>query len=94
MAAFPQAPSLVGLTLRKSRFGVSALQRGRLRLTSPFSHPCRCHIISQFNRGFYSYIIATDEQDLAGPEEPQEGRKKRKKGGKATGRCVGPSTGA
>lgn len=43
----------------------------------------RCHIISQFNQGFYDYIIATDEQDLAEPEEPTEvemTRKRKKKG--------------
>uniref|UniRef100_A0A8C7UNT7 Probable ATP-dependent RNA helicase DDX56 n=1 Tax=Oncorhynchus mykiss TaxID=8022 RepID=A0A8C7UNT7_ONCMY len=27
----------------------------------------RCHIITQFNQGFYDYIIATDEQVLADP---------------------------
>lgn len=27
----------------------------------------RCHIITQFNQGFYDYIIATDEQSLADP---------------------------
>lgn len=27
----------------------------------------RCHIISQFNQGFYDYIIAADEQSLAVP---------------------------
>lgn len=27
----------------------------------------RCHIISQFNQGFYDYIIAEDEQSLAVP---------------------------
>ncbi|KAJ6658713.1 hypothetical protein lerEdw1_019873 [Lerista edwardsae] len=55
-------------------------------LNSELPVQSRCHIISQFNRGFYSYIIATDEQDLAGPEEPREGRKKRRKGAKAAGR--------
>lgn len=29
--------------------------------------PTRCHIITQFNQGFYDYIIATDEQSLADP---------------------------
>lgn len=33
-----------------------------------FWHPFfRCHIISQFNQGFYDYIIAADEQSLAVP---------------------------
>lgn len=30
---------------------------------------CRCHIISQFNQGFYDYIIAADEESLAVPAE-------------------------
>ncbi|KAM4678042.1 putative ATP-dependent RNA helicase DDX56 [Discoglossus pictus] len=43
----------------------------------------RCHIISQFNQGFYDYIIATDEQSLSEPTgrgRKQEGKKK--KGGR------------
>ncbi|XP_062384115.1 probable ATP-dependent RNA helicase DDX56 [Sardina pilchardus] len=44
----------------------------------------RCHIISQFNQGFYDYIIATDEQGLENPTEPvkkeeEKGKKKKKK---------------
>ncbi|KAL2087682.1 hypothetical protein ACEWY4_016510 [Coilia grayii] len=50
----------------------------------------RCHIISQFNQGFYDYIIATDEQGLEDPtassvkKEEEKGKtttKKKKKGG-------------
>ncbi|XP_076876763.1 putative ATP-dependent RNA helicase DDX56 [Brachyhypopomus gauderio] len=49
----------------------------------------RCHIISQFNQGFYNYIIATDEQGLDNPEvAPQnadsKGKKKRRKTSKST----------
>ncbi|KAM4748352.1 putative ATP-dependent RNA helicase DDX56 [Rhinophrynus dorsalis] len=43
----------------------------------------RCHIIGQFNQGFYDYIIATDEHVLSEP--PVKGRKtegKKKKGGR------------
>uniref|UniRef100_A0A8C2IWP2 Probable ATP-dependent RNA helicase DDX56 n=1 Tax=Cyprinus carpio TaxID=7962 RepID=A0A8C2IWP2_CYPCA len=45
----------------------------------------RCHIISQFNQGFYNYIIATDEQGLENParhsqKTPEKGKKKKKKG--------------
>ncbi|XP_053574118.1 probable ATP-dependent RNA helicase DDX56 [Bombina bombina] len=43
----------------------------------------RCHIIGQFNRGVYDYIIATDEHTLANPSgkgRRSEGRKK--KGGR------------
>lgn len=53
-------------------------------------HPTRCHIITQFNQGFYDYIIATDEQSLADPtaaaaQAPAAKGKKKKateKGGK------------
>lgn len=37
----------------------------------------RCHIITQFNRGIYDYIVATDEELPAAPIE-QPPRKKRK----------------
>ncbi|XP_059894897.1 probable ATP-dependent RNA helicase DDX56 [Gadus macrocephalus] len=30
----------------------------------------RCHIISQFNQGFYDYIIASDEHTLSAPKTP------------------------
>lgn len=44
----------------------------------------RCHIISQFNQGFYDYIIATDEQGLDNPTAESQsaesaGKKKKKK---------------
>ncbi|KAK6305076.1 hypothetical protein J4Q44_G00238560 [Coregonus suidteri] len=42
----------------------------------------RCHIITQFNQGFYDYIIATDEQVLADPTtsaQAAEGKGKKKK---------------
>uniref|UniRef100_A0A673MLP4 Probable ATP-dependent RNA helicase DDX56 n=1 Tax=Sinocyclocheilus rhinocerous TaxID=307959 RepID=A0A673MLP4_9TELE len=42
----------------------------------------RCHIITQFNQGFYNYIIATDEQGLENParrsQKTQEKGKKKK----------------
>ena len=37
----------------------------------------RCHVITQFNRGIYDYIVATDEEAPAAPTE-QPPRKKRK----------------
>ncbi|XP_012696133.1 probable ATP-dependent RNA helicase DDX56 [Clupea harengus] len=48
----------------------------------------RCHIISQFNQGFYDYIIATDEQGLENPTTPvkKEAEKDKKKKKKATGK--------
>lgn len=43
---------------------------------APASVP-RCHVIAQFNRGIYDYIVATDEEVPAAPTE-QPPRKKRK----------------
>ncbi|XP_062340005.1 probable ATP-dependent RNA helicase DDX56 [Osmerus eperlanus] len=53
-------------------------------LNSELPVQSRCHIITQFNQGFYDYIIATDEQGLADPTAaPQttdgKGKKKKKK---------------
>lgn len=40
----------------------------RAQVSRSFAPPfCRCHIISQFNQGFYDYIIAADEESLAVP---------------------------
>ncbi|XP_008323390.1 putative ATP-dependent RNA helicase DDX56 [Cynoglossus semilaevis] len=36
-------------------------------LNSELPIQSRCHIITQFNQGFYDYIIASDEQSLADP---------------------------
>ncbi|XP_072310346.1 probable ATP-dependent RNA helicase DDX56 [Eucyclogobius newberryi] len=36
-------------------------------LNSELPVQSRCHIISQFNQGFYDYIIATDEESLSEP---------------------------
>ncbi|XP_028597088.2 putative ATP-dependent RNA helicase DDX56 [Podarcis muralis] len=47
-------------------------------LNSELPVQSRCHIISQFNRGFCDYIIATDEQDLGEKEGPARGKRKRK----------------
>ncbi|KAK3521874.1 hypothetical protein QTP70_018609 [Hemibagrus guttatus] len=46
----------------------------------------RCHIISQFNQGFYDYIIATDEQGLDNPtadSQSAESKGKKKKNSKS-----------
>ncbi|KAA0704286.1 putative ATP-dependent RNA helicase DDX56 [Triplophysa tibetana] len=46
----------------------------------------RCHIISQFNHGFYNYIIATDEHELERPassSQKSQGKGKRKNAGKS-----------
>uniref|UniRef100_A0A674A733 Probable ATP-dependent RNA helicase DDX56 n=1 Tax=Salmo trutta TaxID=8032 RepID=A0A674A733_SALTR len=57
----------------------------------------RCHIITQFNQGFYDYIIATDEQALADPTttvQAAEGKgKKKKNAGRAKDKEYGVSRG-
>ncbi|NP_001084622.1 DEAD-box helicase 56 L homeolog [Xenopus laevis] len=56
----------------------------------------RCHIISQFNQGFYDYIIATDEQSLADPSvkgRRGEGKKKGGRGQKGQDKEYGVSRG-
>ncbi|XP_053874294.1 probable ATP-dependent RNA helicase DDX56 [Malaclemys terrapin pileata] len=81
----------LGLVRGKAILFISTVERGyRLKLfLEQFSIPAcvlnaelpvqsRCHIISQFNRGFYDYIVATDEQVLAEPTV----RAKRRKGAK------------
>lgn len=50
------------LKLFMEQFGVPACV-----LNSELPVQSRCHIITQFNQGFYDYIIATDEQSLADP---------------------------
>ncbi|XP_070845027.1 probable ATP-dependent RNA helicase DDX56 isoform X2 [Chaetodon trifascialis] len=50
------------LKLFLEQFGIPACV-----LNSELPVHSRCHIISQFNRGLYDYIIATDEQSLADP---------------------------
>ncbi|XP_061448423.1 probable ATP-dependent RNA helicase DDX56 [Rhineura floridana] len=52
-------------------------------LNSELPVQSRCHIISQFNRGFCDYIIASEEQDLAEQERPRERRRRGRKGIKA-----------
>ncbi|XP_029476097.1 probable ATP-dependent RNA helicase DDX56 [Oncorhynchus nerka] len=59
----------------------------------------RCHIITQFNQGFYDYIIATDEQVLADPTTTtaqaaeEKGKKKKKNAGRAKDKEYGVSRG-
>ncbi|XP_020327935.1 putative ATP-dependent RNA helicase DDX56 isoform X2 [Oncorhynchus kisutch] len=58
----------------------------------------RCHIITQFNQGFYDYIIATDEQVLADPTTTAQategkGKKKKKNAGRAKDKEYGVSRG-
>ncbi|RVE55659.1 hypothetical protein OJAV_G00234170 [Oryzias javanicus] len=49
----------------------------------------RCHIITQFNQGFYDIIIATDEQSLSPPAGSSQTKGKEKKEGKLQIRIVG-----
>ncbi|XP_077442013.1 putative ATP-dependent RNA helicase DDX56 [Vanacampus margaritifer] len=54
-------------------------------LNSELPVQSRCHIITQFNQGFYDYIIATDERSLADPAATSQpaGRGKKKAAEKA-----------
>lgn len=65
-------------------------------LNSELPVQSRCHIISQFNQGFYDIIIATDEQSLVEPAASSSGKAKKKskeKGAKATDKEYGVSRG-
>uniref|UniRef100_A0A3Q2QX95 Probable ATP-dependent RNA helicase DDX56 n=1 Tax=Fundulus heteroclitus TaxID=8078 RepID=A0A3Q2QX95_FUNHE len=63
------------LKLFLEQFGIPACV-----LNSELPVQSRCHIISQFNQGFYDIIIATDEQSLAEPAASSSGKGKKKKG--------------
>lgn len=83
------------LKLFMEQFGIPACV-----LNSELPVQSRCHIITQFNQGFYDYIIATDEQSLADPTAaPQTtaGKRKKKKsserGGKTKDKEYGVSRG-
>ncbi|XP_028273826.1 putative ATP-dependent RNA helicase DDX56 [Parambassis ranga] len=83
------------LKLFLEQFGIPACV-----LNSELPVQSRCHIITQFNQGFYDYIIATDEQSLLDPAAaPQTtaGNEKKKKGtekkGKAKDKEYGVSRG-
>lgn len=83
------------LKLFLEQFGIPACV-----LNSELPVQSRCHIITQFNQGFYDYIIATDEQSLAElttASQTTTGKKKKKKtpkkGGKAKDREYGVSRG-
>ncbi|XP_072514475.1 probable ATP-dependent RNA helicase DDX56 [Salminus brasiliensis] len=93
----------LGLMRGKTLIFVSTLDRCyRLKLfLEQFSIPAcvlnselpvhsRCHIISQFNQGFYDFIIATDEQGLDNPStsasqstKEVKGKKKKKNSAKS-----------
>ncbi|XP_077118873.1 putative ATP-dependent RNA helicase DDX56 [Ranitomeya variabilis] len=52
-------------------------------LNSELPVQSRCHIIGQFNRGFYDYIIASDEQALSDARVKGRRPAGKKKGGRA-----------
>ncbi|XP_038589322.1 probable ATP-dependent RNA helicase DDX56 [Micropterus salmoides] len=83
------------LKLFLEQFGIPACV-----LNSELPVQSRSHIITQFNQGFYDYIIATDETSLADPTAaPQttagKGKKKKtaEKGGKTKDKEYGVSRG-
>ncbi|XP_068277504.1 probable ATP-dependent RNA helicase DDX56 [Nyctibius grandis] len=65
------------LKLFLEQFGIAACA-----LNSELPARSRCHVITQFNRGIYDYIVATDEEAPAG----QPPRKKRKAAAQSKGK--------
>ncbi|KAM6902259.1 putative ATP-dependent RNA helicase DDX56 [Xenentodon cancila] len=77
------------LKLFLEQFGIPACV-----LNSELPVQSRCHMITQFNQGFYDYIIATDEQSLVDPAASSQTRgKEKKKGGKSKDKEYGVSRG-
>ncbi|XP_064897139.1 probable ATP-dependent RNA helicase DDX56 [Columba livia] len=66
-------PRCYRLKLFLEQFGVPACA-----LNSELPARSRCHIITQFNRGVYDYIVATDEEAPAAPPECPPRKKQRK----------------
>ncbi|XP_068562466.1 probable ATP-dependent RNA helicase DDX56 [Cebidichthys violaceus] len=76
------------LKLFMEQFGIPACV-----LNSELPVQSRCHIITQFNQGFYDYIIATDELSLADPTAaPETASGKGKKRKRSTERGGGGKT--
>uniref|UniRef100_A0A493U1R6 RNA helicase n=1 Tax=Anas platyrhynchos platyrhynchos TaxID=8840 RepID=A0A493U1R6_ANAPP len=65
-------PRCYRLKLFLEQFGIAACA-----LNSELPARSRCHVITQFNRGLYDYIVATDEEALEAPagQPPQKKRK-------------------
>ncbi|NXT88163.1 DDX56 helicase, partial [Anhinga rufa] len=72
------------LKLFLEQFGIPACA-----LNSELPARSRCHVITQFNRGIYDYIVATDEEVPAVPAE-QPPRKKRKGAAQSKGKGKDP----
>lgn len=70
-------PRCYRLKLLLEQFGL-----GACALNPELPARSRCHIIAQFNRGIYDYIVATDEA----PEPEQPRRKKRRGGAQGKGK--------
>lgn len=68
------------LKLFLEQFGIPACA-----LNSELPARSRCHVITQFNRGIYDYIVATDEEAPAVPAE-QPPRKKRRGAAQSKGK--------
>ncbi|XP_021230394.1 probable ATP-dependent RNA helicase DDX56, partial [Numida meleagris] len=67
-------PRCYRLKLFLEQFGIAACA-----LNSELPARSRCHVIAQFNRGIYDYIVATDEEAAPGtaPTEPTQRRKRK-----------------
>nr|DBA32152.1 TPA: hypothetical protein GDO54_007892 [Pyxicephalus adspersus] len=91
-----QLPKIYQSFLMSATFNEEVQALKELVLHNPLILPCRCHIIAQFNKGFYDYIIATDEHSLSeasGKEKRATGRKKKGKGEKGQDAEYGVSRG-
>ncbi|KAM4644871.1 putative ATP-dependent RNA helicase DDX56 [Amazona ochrocephala] len=75
-------PRCYRLKLLLEQFGI-----GACALNPELPARSRCHIIAQFNRGIYDYIVATDEEGPAPAPEQPRGRKRR---GEAQGKGKDP----
>ncbi|XP_072255257.1 probable ATP-dependent RNA helicase DDX56 [Pyxicephalus adspersus] len=88
-----EVQALKELVLHNPVTTISPLPVTELKMFCDWS---RCHIIAQFNKGFYDYIIATDEHSLSeasGKEKRATGRKKKGKGEKGQDAEYGVSRG-
>uniref|UniRef100_A0A8B9SR03 RNA helicase n=1 Tax=Anas platyrhynchos TaxID=8839 RepID=A0A8B9SR03_ANAPL len=63
-------PRCYRLKLFLEQFGIAACA-----LNSELPARSRCHVITQFNRGLYDYIVATDEEALEAPAGCPHNRK-------------------
>ncbi|XP_067168427.1 probable ATP-dependent RNA helicase DDX56 [Apteryx mantelli] len=74
------------LKLFLEQFGIAACA-----LNSELPARSRCHVITQFNRGIYDYIVATDEEAPAAPAA--QPRRKKRKGAAAADKGKDPEYG-